>query len=273
MQLDSLGGHVHRGLRGIKLGHGGGHAVAGLLRNVMVDGCAVDEQLGRVAAGRHVGELELGVLELAQRLAELLAGLYVIDSDLERAFRKAEGLCGNADTAAVQRIHGDLVAFAGFAQEVLFRDTAVGKDEFIGRAAADTHFLFLRAEGEAGRALFHDEGRDALAAERFVGHGEDDIGIGIVAVGDEHLGAVQHVFIAVKNGLGLLARSIRAGAGFGQAERAELITLGKRDEVFLLLLLGTEMQDGHLAQRGVSGEDDSGGTAQQGALLRSRQSS
>ena len=56
------------------------------------------------------------------------------------------------------------------------------------------------------------------------GDGDDDEGIGHVAVGDEALGAVEDVVLAglIQDGGGLLTLGVGAGAGLGQTESADL---------------------------------------------------
>ena len=73
---------------------------------------AIDQQTSSVDLGLHVSQLELGVLEGRQGLAELLAVLQVGDALVDGALSDTQSLSGNADTAAVQQHHGDLEAFA-----------------------------------------------------------------------------------------------------------------------------------------------------------------
>src|SRR5690606_40610801 len=53
------------------------------------------------------------------------------------------------------------------------------------------HLVLVLAHRHTGEALLHHEGADAPGALRLVGHGEDHEDVGLVAVGDEHLGAVR----------------------------------------------------------------------------------
>ncbi len=100
-----------------------------------------------------------------------------------------------------------------------------------------------------------------------VGAGEDDVGLGVAAVGDEDLVAVQNPLVAVEHRRGAGAAGIRAGHRFGQAEGAELAPLGQRRQVGLLLLLGAELVDRVGAQRDVRRERDAGRGAHAGELL------
>ncbi len=76
----------------------------------------------------HVGQLELGVLELAQAATKLDTLLGVLDSLVDGALGKTESLRGDTDTAAVEGLHGDLEALAFLTEQVLLGDDAVLED-------------------------------------------------------------------------------------------------------------------------------------------------
>ena len=186
--------------------------------------------LSSLHPGVHLGQLELGVLELGDTLAELDALLGVLDGLLHGALAQTQSLRGDTDTAAVQRLHGDLEALALLAQHTVLGDDAVLENQVAGGAAADTHLLLMLALSEAGVGLFHDEGGDLLHGTAtlvggLAGDGDDDEGIGHVAVGDEALGAVEDVVLAglVQYSGGLLALRVGTGAGLGQAESTDLL--------------------------------------------------
>ena len=199
---------------------------------LLLHGSRVHEVLGSLGAGVHVGQLELGVLELAQAAAKLDALLGVLDSLVDGALGKAESLGGDTDTAAVEGLHSDLEAFAFLAEQVLLGNDAVFEDEVAGRAASDTHLLLVLTGGEAGEVLLNDEGGDAVVALALVGHGEHDESGGNVTVGDEALAAGQKV-----------------------------------RQILHLLLLGAVLENGSAAEGGMGGNDNSGGAANLSELL------
>ena len=216
----------------------------------------------------HIGQLELGVLELAQATAELDALLGVLDRLVDGALGKTQSLGSNADTAAVEGLHSDLEALAFLTEQVLLGNNAILENEVAGGAAADTHLLLVLAGGEAGEGALDDEGGNAVVALALVGHGEDDEGGGNVAVGDEALAAVEDVVaVLILDSDGLLAGSVRAGAGLGQTERADLAAGEKVGQILHLLLLGAVLEDRGAAQGGMSGNDDRGGAADLRQLL------
>ena len=129
----------------------------------------------------------------------------------------------------------------------------------------------MGAHGEAGEGALHDEGGQAALTSGLVGHGDDDEHIGVTGVGDEDLGAVQDVVLAllVQHGHGLDAAGVGARAGLGQAEGAQPLAGAQLGQILLLLSLGAEVIDGVGAQAGMSGEDDAGGAADLAHLLNS----
>src|SRR3546814_13938980 len=59
----------------------------------------------RLEVGRHVGEHELGVLEVRNRLAELLAVLGIGNRFVEAALRAAQGTGADVEPPAVEPRH------------------------------------------------------------------------------------------------------------------------------------------------------------------------
>ena len=70
-----------------------------------------------------------------------------------------------------------------------------------------------------------------------IGLGVDRVPVGVAAVGDERLGAVDDVLVAPLDGARAHARHVGARVGLGQAERRQLRCLGQHPEVGLLDLL------------------------------------
>ena len=111
---------------------------------LLLAGGGVHQILCGLRAAMHIGQLELRVLELAQALAELDALLGILDGLVNGALSQAQGLRGDADTAAVQRLHGDLEALALLAQQVFLGDNAVGEHDLGGGGAVQAHLLFMQ---------------------------------------------------------------------------------------------------------------------------------
>ena len=222
----------------------------------------------------HIGDLELGVLELGDAATELDTLMGVLDDLFHGAFAQAQGLRGNTDAAAVQGSHGDIEALALLAQQTVCGDAAVLHDQLTGGRTADAHLLFVLADREAGVGALHDESGDLLAGLFGIpligddaGNGDDDKYIGKAGVGDEDLGAVEHPVIAIQHGNGLLALRVGAGTRLGEAERADPFAAAQLGQVIFLLLLGAVFIDGSTAQGGVGGKDNAGGAADLGKLF------
>ena len=260
-QLHGTTGHVGSGIGSEQLGHGGIHGVG--LVVLLLHGSGVDQELSSLHPGVHLGQLELGVLELGDTLTELDTLLGVLDGLLHGALAQTQSLRGDTDTAAVQSLHGDLEALTLLAQHTVLGDDAVLENQVTGGAATDTHLLLVLTLREAGVGLFHHEGGDLLHGTAtlvggLTGDGDDDEGISHVAVGDEALGAVEDVVLAglVQYSGGLLALCVGTGAGLGQAESTDLLAGQQVRQILLLLSLGTVLKNGSAAQRGMSGNDN-----------------
>ncbi len=122
-------------------------------------------------------------------------------------------------------------------------------------------------EGEALPALLHDEGGDAPGADVGGGDGENHVGVRHAAVGDKDLLAVEQPVVALVDGGGLGAARVGAGVGLGEAEGADLLTLGQGNQIFFLLLLGAEGEDGPGAQGHMGGQNHACAAVHPGQLL------
>src|SRR5438094_676429 len=88
-------------------------------------------------------------------------------------------------------------------------------------------------------------GRDDEAADLFsifdvAGLGPDDRDRGLRAVGDPHLGPVEHPTVLRFTGGCNHATGVRAEVRLGQAEAADFLTRGEERKPVLLLLLAAE---------------------------------
>ena len=100
------------------------------------------------------------------------------------------------------------------------------------------------AELKALPALLHDESGDAPGADVRRGDGENHIGVRLGRVGDKDLTAVEQVVVALVQCRGLRAAGVGSGVGLRKAEGADLLALGQRNQIFLLLLLGAIGENG-----------------------------
>ena len=114
----------------------------------------------------------------------------------------------------------------------------------------------LAALVEIDGVLGDDEAGDPLVALARLGPRGDGEDLADAGVGDEDLGAVEQVVIALVHCGGGGAARIAAGARLGQAEPTEHLAGGQQRHVAALLLLGAELHDGRGAQVGVRADGE-----------------
>ena len=108
--------------------------------------------------------------------------------------------------------------------------------------------MFCLSDGKTFHAFFYNESRDATGAFLLIGHGKDDEGVRISAIGDEDLGAVDSIEISFLHCCGLLHGSIGPGIGFCQAKCAKFFTGSQRKQIFFFLRFCTEGEKGSAGQ-------------------------
>ncbi len=149
--------------------------------------------------GLALGQLELRVLEFDDRLAERLALLDVVDG--ERAARARSCRRRGRDDQPLLR---QVAASAGRSPGLPRVPSRLSAGSFTSsknssEVSAPVHAeLFeLAAAAEARRVVGLDHHqRGALGALGGIGLGDDDDQVGVLAVGDEGLGAVEHIAVA-----------------------------------------------------------------------------
>ncbi|KKO64391.1 hypothetical protein VM94_01764 [Janthinobacterium sp. KBS0711] len=106
------------------------------------------------------------------------------------------------------------------------------------------HLLFQSRHNVAWRIGRHPEGADAALAGCLVGDGHDDGHVRIFSAGNELLGAVEYVLIAVAGGRRAQGRGVAARVRFRQAKRTEHRALRQRTQpLFLLRVVGVHHGD------------------------------
>src|ERR1017187_6873200 len=264
VDLDAQRGHALGNLRGVELGHGCFfHEVHG---GVLHAGAIVEQHAGRLDLGGHLRDLELNTLELADGAAELLALLRVLDGEFPGATGQPEHLRADVDAAFVQRLDGDLVALADFAQHVALGHAAIFHDQLAGAGRPDAEFVFLLADGDSRGVFLDDEGGDALVAGGRIDGGEHDEDSRLLAVGYPQLLAVEDILVALQLRLGLQREGIRTGTGFAQRIGANSVAAQAR-QIALLLLFRGPAQESVVDQRILHIHDNSGGRIDAGKSL------
>ena len=257
VQLQGLIGDLEAGVGGEALGHGakaGGGRIAGVERG----GGAAHHQPRGLQLGGHVGELELQRLEILQRPTELAALGEVGLGGFQRQAGAAEGTGGDVEPAAVEPHHGDAEPLALFADPIGRADPDIVEMDHGRRLTAPAHLALLRSEAEARRILLHHQGRNpgrALSARQR----HDHIEVRRSSAGNEGLGAVQHIGVAVAPRAGRQRGRVRAGAWFGQAIGGDQVHAAQRRQKAPAQLVRAEPVDhpgGHVVDRQEGGGGD-----------------
>ena len=101
----------------------------------------------------------------------------------------------------------------------------------------------------AGSRRGHDEGGNALVAQLPVDGGKDNGHIGVGAVGDEHLVAIEDVLLSISHRARPQRGGVAAGLRLRQREASEQLSASERLEERLLLVFATKLENRFADQR------------------------
>ena len=192
----------------------------------------------------QVGHHELDALELEDATPGLLALVDVGHGILECGPRDAERMRRHAGTRLVQRGEEDLQAVARLPQQVGARHAAVVESDRGGAGRARSHLVLEPDYGQAARAFFQHEHRDAfLRTGNAFPLAEHQVQVRDVAVGDEGLAAVDDDVVAILAERRAHAGGVGAGVRLGDGERGQSAFRDARHQP-LLLLLGAPIDEG-----------------------------
>src|SRR3954447_8502780 len=200
---------------------------------------APDQRARRLDLGLHVGQLVLDRLKAGDRPAEGRPLARVAGRQLQGGLRDADRLRGDPDAPRVERGQRDAHPLPGLAQALARR---VVEREVGGRGGVQAHLVLLARDGEALGAGAHHERADAVVLAR-----EDEERGGVRAVRAPLLGAAD----APAGRPRAHGRRVRARAGLGQRERADLLAGGQRMDVRRAVF-----EQRQRARAGVDGDGD-----------------
>ena len=206
-------------------------------QHVQVLGHGVGKAAGRLQHGVHVGHLALDQLELTNALAELLAVVDVGDDVVHHRLHDAQRAAGQHRALVVQAAHQHLGAAIDLAEHVLGGHFHVLEHQLARVAAAHAQLVELLRNREALHALLDQEGRHAARAQFGFGLGVHHQGIGVRAIGDPHLAAVEQKVAALVLGAQLHADHVRARTGLAHGQRADVLAADQLGQVLGLLRL------------------------------------
>jgi hypothetical protein len=118
----------------------------------------------------------------------------------------------------------------------------------VGRVHADLVDLLL---GDPGQVHRHDDQALVLVHRAVAGIGEQAAPVGLQAVGDPHLAAVDDVVAAVLARGGLQRRDVGAAAGLAHRDAAHHVAGDRRHEELAAQLVGAEARERGRAHVGV----------------------
>ena len=136
---------------------------------------------------------------------------------------------------------------------------AIFEDQFRRVAGAQAKLVFFLAGAKSLRIFFHDERGEPVRVSGAVRHGKHDQHVGVVAVGDKSLGAVQHPSALRLGGGHARAARVRARRRLGQSPGADKFPGRQLGDVLLFLTLVSGYEDVIRAQRSVRRDDDADG--------------
>src|SRR5688572_10135017 len=258
VDLNALVGNPNGNLACMELRHGGFQR--GFHALVLHPGGAMSQQASAVDIHRHIRQLELNTLECRDRFAELFPLLRVMQGCFEGALCHAQRHGGNADSPAIQ--YGERIdeSVTWLAEQIVFGNTAVVKDDCGSIAGAKSQFVFLLSRRQSWRAFLDDEGRNSVMSGGFVcdGHRNADFSVG--SVSGESLLSVQNPVVAIEASGCLCPPGVAARFRFCKTPGAEFLAPREGYRKAPSLFLGAEREDVACAQGIVCGYGDSDGT-------------
>ena len=220
-----------------------GHEVAVVAHAAEVEG----NQHPAIDGNHHVDELALSELEAGDRTVELDAITGIVERGLVAGSRRAhhpeeDPKAGLVETRQ-RALHTDDT----------WQDRVTGKPDVVqyqfGRHRCPQRQLLMNVvRREPGRVGGNDEAPDPLVGAS-PHHGD----VGDPAVGDPHLGAVEHPVAAVAAGMGAHTRGVTPRIGFGQPKTADALPRRHLWQPLGLLLLRTERPDRIHRERALHG--------------------
>ncbi len=223
----------------------------------MVHHAAVGEHLGDVDLGAHLGQFEAGVLEVGHGPIEGLALLHIVEGGLQRRFGTGHRAAGVGQALLGKHVHQVEETALGIAQEVGLGHLDVVEEQLGGVLALHAQLLQVASVLEAFHAPLHQEQAHGVLVRR-IGLGGDYHHVGQQAVGDEHLGAVQLVVVALVHGGGAHAGQVGAGGRLGHRHGEDDLAADDARQQPGLLLLVAVLGDVRATQGGVQRDHETG---------------
>ena len=128
--------------------------------------------------------------------AELFALAGIVQRRFVCPFRHSQRQSCDRNPAAIEHAHGVDKSLAFGPEQIFRRQNAVFENQFRGVAGAQPELVFFFPRTKTRRSFFDDKCGKAVRVRGAIGHRDDDQHVGIVAVGAESFGAIQHPVVS-----------------------------------------------------------------------------
>jgi hypothetical protein len=148
------------------------------------------------------------------------------------------------------------------AEYILFGNLTILEHQLAGIGAAHAELVELLGGGKTLESLLDQKGRDAACAGGRVGLGIDYQRLGLRAVGDPHLAAVENVAVALLFRARLHRNDVGAGAGLGHGEPAYVLARYQLAEIAAFLVVAAvaaDLVDAQIRVRAIGKPNRGGG--------------
>ncbi len=170
-------------------------------------------------------------LVVEDALAEGLPLARVLDGLVDQPVQAAQRAGGAPQALFLELHHLEGEAQALLADEVTFRHAHVVEEQLRGVAAVHADLVDLLAR-DAGRVHRHHDQALVLVRRAVAGVGQQAAPVGLHAVGDPHLGAVDHVVVTVAARAGLHRGHVAAAARLADPQAGDHVAGdGGREEL------------------------------------------
>ena len=184
-------------------------------QHIEVFGNGIGKRASCLQHGIHICHFALYELELTNALAKLFAVMDIRNDVVHDRLHDAQRSAAQHRTFVVETAHQHFGAVVQAPQNVVFRHFDVVEHQFACVAAAHAQLVEFLCDAETLHAFFNQESGDTTGAELGFGFGIDHQSVGVRAVGDPHLAAIENVVAAFVLGFELHADDVAAGIGFG----------------------------------------------------------
>ena len=217
-----------------------------------------DHAAGGVDFCLAVSEHRLDQLKFGNGFTELLTFQRVAQGIVEHALGGANAQRSDMQAAFVQNFHGGLETDAfDAADELAGRYPCIFEDHVAGVGTLMAHLVVWLAKRYAGGSAFYDKSTDtACTYDLGIRARHHCIDPGVWSIGNEALGAVKDIVVAIANRGGFQRRGIGTGVRLGQAKSAEQFACGEFGQIIILLLRRAVQQDANGADPVVGSDVD-----------------